>query len=234
MGVPKIIKKYILATLICKFGFIDRENLNIKLIINEIKSKILYNSIIEKSLLKKLSNQKSKKINLPKKTYKIVIIGRLVDQKDHITSLKALNLLKNKINFYTIIIGKGELIDKLKKFCKKNDLLSRIKFLGFKKNIYPYLKWSDALVLSSKYEGCPNVLIEAISMNKIAISSNCSTGPKEILQNGKAGYLFKTSNYKSLAKQIETSYLNKKITLQKKKLPKGLSIDFLLIKMHEN
>ena len=53
-------------------------------------------------------------------------------------------------------------------------------------------------------------------MNKIAISSNCSTGPKEILKNGKAGYLFKTSNYKSLAKQIETSYRDKKITLQKK------------------
>ncbi len=182
----------------------------------KIKSKILYNSIIEKNLLKKLSSQKFQKIDLPKKTYKIVIIGRLVDQKDHITSLKALNLLKNKINFYTIIIGKGELLDNLKKFCKKNNLLSRIKFLGFKKNIYPYLKWSDALVLSSKYEGCPNVLIEAISMNKIAISSNCSTGPKEILKNGKAGYLFKTSNYKSLAKQIETSYRDKKITLQKK------------------
>ena len=182
----------------------------------KIKSKILYNSIIGENLLKKLSNQKIPKIHLKKKAYKIVIIGRLVDQKDHITSLKALNLLKNKINFYIFIIGKGELMNNLKKFCKHNKLEDKIKFIGYKKNIYPYLKWSDALVLSSKFEGSPNVLIESISMNKITISSNCSTGPKEILTNGKGGYLFRTSDYKDLAKKIEISYFEKKITFQKK------------------
>tara|TARA_X000000950_G_scaffold289178_1_gene410480 strand:- start:3392 stop:4486 length:1095 start_codon:yes stop_codon:yes gene_type:complete len=186
----------------------------------KIKSKILYNSIIEENLLKKLSNQKIPKFNLKKKTYKIVIIGRLVDQKDHITSLKALNLLKNKINFYTIVIGKGELMTNLKKFCKNNKLENKIKFLGYKKNIYPYLKWSNALVLSSKFEGSPNVLIESISMNKITISSNCSTGPKEILTNGKGGYLFRTSDYKDLAKKIKISYFEKKITSQKKTFAK--------------
>ena len=181
-----------------------------------IKSKVLYNSIIENTLLNKLSNQKIPKININKKTYKIVIIGRLVDQKDHITSLKALNLIKSKINFYTIIVGKGELINNLKNFCKKNKLEDKIRFIGYKKNIYPYLKWANALILSSKYEGSPNVLIEAISLNKIVISSDCPTGPKEILNNGKGGYLFKTSNYKNLAKKIEMSYFDKKNTLKKK------------------
>ena len=47
-------------------------------------------------------------------------------------------------------------------------------------------------------------------MKKLVISSNCKTGPKEILQNGLGGYLFKTSNYKDLAKKIEYSFLNKK------------------------
>ena len=90
-----------------------------------------------------------------------------------------------------------------------------VKFLGYKKNIYPYLKWSDALILSSKYEGSPNVLIEAISMKKIVISSNCPTGPKEILKNGKAGYLFKTSDFKDLARKITFSFFNKKISNKK-------------------
>ena len=96
-----------------------------------------------------------------------------------------------------------------------NNLSDKVKFLGYKKNIYPYLKWSNLLVLSSKYEGSPNVLIEAISMKKTVISSNCPTGPKEILKNGKAGYLFKTSDFKDLAKKIFFSFNNKKISKQK-------------------
>ena len=103
-----------------------------------------------------------------------------------------------------------------------NNLSDKVKFLGYKKNIYPYLKWSNLLVLSSKYEGCPNVLIEAISMKKTVISSNCPTGPKEILKNGKAGYLFKTSDFKDLAKKIFFSFnkknFEKKIKYAQKRL----------------
>ena len=180
-----------------------------------IKSKIIYNSIIEKSKKKKLSSQKIKEYKIDKNCYKIVVIGRLVEQKDQITILKALNLLKNKLNFFALIIGKGELKDDLIKFCNKNKISHKIKFLGYKNNIYPYLKWSDTLILSSKFEGSPNVLIEAISFKKTIISSNCPTGPKEILNNGKGGFLFETSNFKDLAKKIEISYFNKKLSHKK-------------------
>ncbi len=174
-----------------------------------IKSKLIYNSILNKSLLKKLSNKKISNLNISKKTYKLIMIGRLVDQKDHLTTLKALNLLKKKINFFLLIIGKGDLKNKLQEYCKNNEINNQVKFLGFKNNIYPYLKWCDALILSSIYEGSPNVIIEAISMNRTVISSNCPTGPKEILNNGKSGFLFKTSDYKDLANQIYKSYFNK-------------------------
>ena len=73
--------------------------------------------------------------------------------------MKALNLLKKKLDFFVFIIGKGDRENDLKKFCASNKLSNKIKFLGYKKNIYPYLKWSNALILSSKYEGSPNVLI---------------------------------------------------------------------------
>ena len=174
-----------------------------------IKSKLIYNSILNKPLLKKLSNKKISNLNISKKTYKLIMIGRLVDQKDHLTTLKALNVLKKKINFFLLIIGKGDLKNKLQKYCKNNEINNQVKFLGFKNNIYPYLKWCDALILSSIYEGSPNVIIEAISMNRTVISSNCPTGPKEILNNGKSGFLFKTSDYKDLANQIYKSYFNK-------------------------
>ena len=198
-----------------------------------IKSRVIYNSTIDKSIQRKLSRKKIPKIKISYKSYKIIIVGRLVDQKDHITTLKALSLLRKKINFFLLVIGKGELENKLKIFCKKNKINNKVKFLGYKNNIYPYLKWCDALILSSKYEGSPNVLIEAISMNRTVISSDCPTGPKEILKNGRAGYLFKTSKYKDLANKIKNSYFNKHSSKIKKKIALK-SIDKFSIEKNAN
>ena len=64
------------------------------------------------------------------------------------------------------------------------------------------MKLSDALILSSRYEGLPNVLLEALTLGKPVISSNCPTGPNEILSYGKGGQLFKIGDYKSLSKKI--------------------------------
>ena len=176
-----------------------------------IKSKVIYNSLENPSIIKKLSKKRVKLNFLTKyNEFKLITIGRLVEQKDHMTLLKALKHLNNKINFRLIILGDGKLKNKLEKFCIENRLIKKVKFVSYKSNIFPYLKWSDALILSSVFEGLPNVILEAISMKKLVISSNCPTGPKEILENGKNGYLFKTSNYKDLAKKIEYSYLNKK------------------------
>ena len=65
-------------------------------------------------------------------------------------------------------------------------------------------------VLSSRFEGLPNVLLEAITLKKFVISSNCPTGPSEILNHGKGGFLFKTGNSNELAKKINYYYHNKK------------------------
>ena len=58
-------------------------------------------------------------------------------------------------------------------------------------NPFPIIKKADLFVLSSKYEGLPNVLLEAATLKKFIISSNCPTGPKEILMNGKGGFILK-------------------------------------------
>ena len=79
---------------------------------------------------------------------------------------------------------------------------SFVKIYNFVDNPYPLIKQADIFVLSSAYEGLPNVLLEALTLNKFIISSNCPTGPKEILLNGKGGLLFKVGNYKQLANKI--------------------------------
>ena len=61
---------------------------------------------------------------------------------------------------------------------------------------------TNLFILSSLYEGLPNVLLEALALNKFVISSNCPTGPSEILDNNKGGLLFKISDHEDLAKKI--------------------------------
>ncbi len=150
------------------------------------------------------------------KKLKIIFIGRLVDQKDPITFVKALNIIKKKIKFKAIIIGRGIYYYNLKKFIYDNNMVSNVKFVGWQNNPYKFLRRSDLLVLTSKYEGLPNVLLEAISLKKFVISSNCKTGPKEILDNGKGGDIFRTGDFEDLSRKIV--YFDKNRIISKKKI----------------
>ena len=76
---------------------------------------------------------------------------------------------------------------------------------------------ADIFVLSSSFEGLPNVLLESLVLNKYIISSNCRTGPNEILLNGKGGDLFRVGDYKKLAELILDYKKNKKAKLEKLK-----------------
>ena len=134
---------------------------------------------------------------------KILNIGRLTKQKDQITILRSAQILrKNNINFKILIIGSGIEKNNLKKFIYKNNLKKFIKIINFVENPYPYLKQCNLFILSSIYEGLPNVLLEAATMKKFIISTNCPTGPREILDNGKGGLFFKIRDYYDLSKKI--------------------------------
>tara|TARA_B100001741_G_scaffold311718_1_gene313455 strand:- start:3893 stop:4969 length:1077 start_codon:yes stop_codon:yes gene_type:complete len=156
------------------------------------------------------SKEKSKKIFDTNKKIKILNVGRFTEQKDQITLLKSLNYLKNKVDYQATIIGKGILKSKLKNYILKNKLSKNVKLINFVKNPFCFIKQADLFVLSSRYEGLPNVLLEALVLKKFIISSNCPTGPNEILLNGEGGLLFKTGDYKELSKKIIYYSKNKK------------------------
>jgi glycosyltransferase involved in cell wall biosynthesis len=171
-----------------------------------VNCKVIYNPLNSKDIIEKSKNKI--KFNFPNNVLKIINVGRLVDQKDQITILKSLNLIKKDIKFHLVILGKGVLKKKLLNFINSNDLKDNVSLIDYKKNPYPYIKKADLFLLSSKYEGLPNVLLEAILLKKFVISSNCPSGPKEILFNGKMGYLFSVSNYKDLSRKILLYYSN--------------------------
>ena len=174
-----------------------------------VDAKTIYNPLNRKEIIKK-SKKKSKKIFTSKKKLKILNIGRLTEQKDQMTLLKSLNQIKNEIDFEVTIIGRGKLKNKLQNYIDAQNLQKSIKLHDFVENPYPLIRQSDLFVLSSKFEGLPNVLLESLVLKKFVISSNCHTGPKEILLNGKGGFLFKVGDHMELAKKIKFFCMNRK------------------------
>tara|TARA_B100000035_G_scaffold34772_1_gene26394 strand:- start:1136 stop:2233 length:1098 start_codon:yes stop_codon:yes gene_type:complete len=172
---------------------------NLKLKFN-ISSTCIYNPLDLKEVVKK--SRTKQKIRLNKKKINLINVGRLVDQKDQMTLLKAVNRIKNQINFNLIIIGAGNKKHELIDYINRNNLNQKIQLIGSKNNPFNLISSSDIFILTSLYEGLPNVLLEAQALKTYIISTNCPTGPKEILLNGKAGSLFKVGNYKQLSKLI--------------------------------
>ena len=172
-----------------------------------VKSIHIYNPLDQKQILD-LSKKKVKNV-FPKNTLKIISVGRLVDQKNQITLLKAINKIKNSFRIKLVLIGRGVDLVKIKEFIKANKLSKLVKVF-YTSNPMPYIKQADLFILSSKFEGLPNVLLETIVLKKMIISSNCPTGPKEILSSGKGGLLFKTEDYEELSEKITFFIKNKK------------------------
>ena len=103
----------------------------------------------------------------------------------------------------------------MQKFISDNSLANNIKIKNFVENPFKIISQSDIFILSSRYEGLPNVLLEAASLKRIILSTKCPTGPKEILLNGKGGNFFKIGDYSDLALKIKFIVKNKKLMNKK-------------------
>ena len=158
----------------------------------KINSLHIYNPL-NKEIIKRMSKKKINSDFFKNADLKIINVARFTDQKDHITLLKSICILiKKKINLKLLIMGYGPNFRKINSFVKDNKLESHVKISNFDKNPFRFINASNLFILSSIYEGLPNVLLEAICLKKFIISSNCPTGPREILKNGKLGMLFFT------------------------------------------
>ena len=165
------------------------------------KIQVIYNPINNKSIQHKHTKEHIYKFE---KDYKYFItIGRLIELKDHKTMIKAFYIANHKYpNLKLIILGEGELKNNIKMLIEELNLKNKVILLGFVKNPFDYLKKADIFVFSSKYEGFPNVLVEAMACGLPVLSTNCPSGPSEILENGKYGILTEVGNKKEIAKAM--------------------------------
>jgi len=218
-------EKYIHSS-IKKFIFKIFYNLSDEIIVNSyefkkrikkifnLNSQVIYNPI---SLPKKINKKKIKFFN-NYKHLKILTIGRLTDQKDYLTLIKSLNLLKKEgYKFKLYWIGRGYNYNKILSEINNYELQNCIKLAGYKNKAYEFMNSANLFILSSRYEGLPNVLIEAQYMGVPIISSDCPSGPKEILLHGKAGTIFKTGNPEDLKDKIKSFLKNKNFFYKKSK-----------------
>jgi len=171
-------------------------------IFDEKKIVVLHDPIINVStIFKKKRDLNTKEKNLKKRYF--LSIGRLTKQKNHTLLIDLFSYYKKMNKDYNLyIIGEGEEEKFLKEKILRLKLQDRVFLLGFKKNIYPYIMLSRAVISPSLWEDPGAVMIEAAFCNKIVLSSDCKNGPKEFLMNSRAGYLFENDNLDSLIKSF--------------------------------
>lgn len=190
--------------------------------IKENKIKVINNPIdVEKTI--ELSKED---IDFQNNKFTFITIGRLHPQKNHKLLIEAME----EIDARLYIIGDGILREELSSMIKKLKLEKKVFLLGEQKNPFKYLSKADCFVFGSNYEGFPNVLLEALACGLPVISTDCKSGPREILapelnenealdgvEYGKYGVLVKQKSLKDMRTAMKTM-INDKSLMENYKL----------------
>lgn len=125
--------------------------------------------------------------------------GRLTLQKDFSTLIRAFARLRKAHRCRLIILGDGRLKEKLLSLAAELGVGEDLDLPGFRKNPYAYMARSALFVLSSRWEGSPNVLTEALALGRPVVATDCPSGPAEILQDGSVAPLVPVGDWQSLS-----------------------------------
>ncbi|WP_445146213.1 glycosyltransferase [Dyella sp. Tek66A03] len=133
----------------------------------------------------------------------VVSLGRLAEQKDHPTLLHAYAASALRASHRLVIVGGGDWHGRLKHLADELGLADRVLFTGAMDNPYRVLADAELHVLSSRWEGYPNVLLEALALGVPVVSTDCPHGPREILNDGRHGRLVPVADAATLARAMD-------------------------------
>jgi len=161
--------------------------------------KVVYNPVVTEALVR----QSHERVNHPwfelGEPPVILAVGRLTGQKDFSTLIRAFARLRAQRAARLIILGEGELRGMLEAQVAELGLVADVVLSGFIDNPFAWIRRSALFVLSSAWEGLPGTLIQAMACAVPVVSTDCPSGPMEILENGKWGRLVPVGNVEALA-----------------------------------
>lgn len=176
--------------------------------LNDALVTYVYNPVVTPD---KLAHVKSLRTSSSKnsQTAMLLAVGRLAPQKDFANLLKAFRIvLDSGVDAHLKILGEGPLRQELENLVSELNLERFVSMPGFVPNVFQHMVESDLFILSSLYEGLPTVLIEALAAGCNIVSTDCPSGPHELLQGGRFGALVPVSEPDILAKAIVNTLHN--------------------------
>ena len=162
----------------------------------------IYNPVVNKLVTNVKETATSNIDSWNKAEIRILTVGNLKEQKNHELLLQAFSMLLKHRNANLLILGEGHLRSKLERQVAELGIENRVSMPGFRADPYPYYNEASLFVLSSDWEGLPTVLIEALASGTPIVSTDCPSGPKEILGDGRFGRLVPVSDALALCEAM--------------------------------
>ncbi len=167
--------------------------------------KVIYNPAYTSNLLLQAKVSINHPWFSPREPPIILGVGRLTQQKDFPTLIKAFAIVQQHYSARLVILGEGEKRSQLEALINQLGLEDKVSLPGFVENPFAYMAKASSFVLSSAWEGFGNVLVEAMAVGTPVVATNCQSGPEEILAGGKYGHLVPVGNAENLAEAIVTT-----------------------------
>ncbi|MBT9173997.1 MAG: N-acetylgalactosamine-N,N'-diacetylbacillosaminyl-diphospho-undecaprenol 4-alpha-N-acetylgalactosaminyltransferase [Syntrophomonadaceae bacterium] len=164
--------------------------------------RVIYNPVVIPEILSKAQEPVAHHWFAPGEQPVILAAGRLTAAKDFRTLIKAFDQVRRERAARLLILGEGEERASLEELVRELDLEKDIELLGFVENPFAYMRRAAVFVLSSRWEGFGNVLVEAMASGCPVVSTDCPGGPAEILDGGRFGPLVQAGDPTALSKNI--------------------------------
>lgn len=171
--------------------------------ISDGRIEVIYNPVVTPELRSKALAPPDHPWFQPGKPPVALAVGRLSKQKDFCTLIGAFARARQRHLSRLLILGEGEERPILEALVRELGLQQDVRLPGFVENPYAYMAQASLFVLSSRWEGLPTVLIEALYCGVPIIATDCPSGPREILRDGQYGQLVPVGDVNALAKAIE-------------------------------